>query len=267
MVAPWVVSGELWERVEPLLPVCPAGKTGPKPLDDRRVLQGILFVLYTGIGWEDLPQELGFGSGMTCWRRLRDWQAAGVFDRLHEVLLAQLHAAGPIDWSRACADASHIRTKKKGARPRGRALLDRGTTGAKHHLICDGGGIPLAVILTGGNRHDSTQLLPLVEAIPPVRGRRGRPRRKPDMLVAHRGYDDEPYREQLRQRGITPLISRKRTRDTNQPVRCVVEHTLALLHQFRRLATRWERRTDIHHDFLALATSLICWRRLPNRIR
>ncbi|SDP97424.1 Transposase, partial [Actinopolyspora xinjiangensis] len=224
MVAPWVVSGELWERVEPLLPVCPAGKTGPKPLDDRRVLQGILFVLYTGIGWEDLPQELGFGSGMTCWRRLRDWQAAGVFDRLHEVLLAQLHAAGPIDWSRACADASHIRTKKKGARPRGRALLDRGTTGAKHHLICDGGGIPLAVILTGGNRHDSTQLLPLVEAIPPVRGRRGRPRRKPDMLVAHRGYDDEPYREQLRQRGITPLISRKRTRDTNQPVRCCGTH-------------------------------------------
>ncbi|NYH80238.1 transposase [Actinopolyspora biskrensis] len=63
MAAPWIVSDGLWERIEPLLPVRPASKTGPKPLPDRAVLQGTLFVLYTGIGWEDLPQELGFGSG------------------------------------------------------------------------------------------------------------------------------------------------------------------------------------------------------------
>ncbi len=134
-------------------------------------------------------------------------------------------------------------------------------------MICDGGGIPLAVRLTGGNRNDVTQLLPLVEAIPPVRGRRGRPRRKPDVLVADRGYDYDTYREALRRRGIRPLISRRGTRDSNQAVRWVVEQTLALLHQFRRLATRWERRTDIHHGLLTLATSLICWRRLPNQIR
>ncbi|KGI79646.1 transposase [Actinopolyspora erythraea] len=134
-------------------------------------------------------------------------------------------------------------------------------------MIREGGGIPLAVTLTGGNRHDITQLPPLVKTIPPARGRRGRPRRKPDVLVADYGYDDEPYRDQLRQRGITPLSSRKRTRDTSQPVRWVVEQTLALLHQFRRPATRWERRTDLHHDFLNLATSLICWRRLPEQIR
>jgi len=111
MAAPWIVSDELWARIEPLLPVRSASRTGPKPLPDRQVLQGILFVLVTGIGWEDLPQELGFGSGMTCWRRLRDWQEAGVFDQLHEVLLAELNAAGRIDWSRACVDASHIRAK------------------------------------------------------------------------------------------------------------------------------------------------------------
>lgn len=108
MAAPWVVSDELWARIEPLLPVRPSGRTGPKPLPDR---QGILFVLFTGIGWEDLPQELGFGSGMTCWRRLRDWQEAGVFDQLHQELLAELDAAREIDWSRACVDASHIRAK------------------------------------------------------------------------------------------------------------------------------------------------------------
>ncbi|MCT2584641.1 transposase [Actinophytocola sp. S1-96] len=121
---------------------------------------------------------------------------------------------------------------------------------------------PLAVTLTGGNRNDITQLIPLLDAIPPVSGRRGRPRRKPDVLVADRGYDHDKYRRLLHQRGIRPLISRRGTRDNNQPVRWAVEQTLALLHQFRRLAERWERRTDIHHGFLSLATSIICWRRL-----
>jgi len=79
-----------------------------KPFDDRRALQGILFVLHTGIGWEHLPQELGFGCGMTCWRRLRAWREAGVWQRLHEVLLAELHAAGEIEWSRAIVDSSQI---------------------------------------------------------------------------------------------------------------------------------------------------------------
>ncbi|MHA6802596.1 IS5 family transposase [Salinifilum ghardaiensis] len=266
MTAPWIVSDALWERIEPLLPVRPAGKTGPKPLPDRQVLQGILFVLITGIGWEDLPQELGFGSGMTCWRRLRDWHEAGVFAELHEVLLAELHAAGQIDWSRAIVDSSHVQAKK-GGQPTGPSPVDRGKTGSKHHLITEGRGLPLAAILTGGNRNDITQLLPLVEAIPPVRGRPGRPRRKPDVLVADRGYDYDHHRILLRQRGIRPLISRRGTRDNNQPVRWVIEQTLALLHQFRRLATRWERRTDIHNGFLTLATSLICWRRLPQPMR
>ena len=117
VAAPWVVSDELWARIEPLLPVRPAGRIGPKLLPDRQVLQGILFVLITGIGWEDLPQELEFDSGMTWWRRLRDWQEAGVFDRLHQHLLAELNAAGQIDWSRACVDASHVRAKKRALPP------------------------------------------------------------------------------------------------------------------------------------------------------
>ena len=106
-----------------------------------------------------------------------------------------------------------------------------------------------------------------MDAIPSVRGRRGRPRHKPDVLVADRGYDHDKYRNLLLQRGIQPLISRRGTRDNNQPVRWVVEQTLALLHQFRRVAERWERRTDIHHGFLALACGLIAWRRLPSRMR
>lgn len=121
---PWEVWDGLWDRVEPLLPVrqrrfrCP----GCKPLDDRLVLQGILFVLHTGIGWEHLPPELGFGCGMTAWRRLRAWQEAGVWERLHEQLLAELHAADEIVWERAIADGSHIQAKK-GAPRQGRARL------------------------------------------------------------------------------------------------------------------------------------------------
>jgi transposase len=111
---PWAVSEGLWARLEPLLPNRQRRfrYPGRKPLDDRLVLQGILFVLHTGIGWEHLPQKLGFGCGITAWRRLRDWREAGVWERLHELLLAELHAAGEIDWSGAIADSSHVQAKK-----------------------------------------------------------------------------------------------------------------------------------------------------------
>src|SRR5919204_2431701 len=123
-VAPWIVSDELWELVEPLLPKVERRfrYPGRKRLPDRQALQGILFVLHTGISWTHLPLELGFGSGVTCWRRLDEWQKAGVWEQLHEVLLARLRAAGEIEWSRAVVDASHVQAKK-GARRRARARL------------------------------------------------------------------------------------------------------------------------------------------------
>ena len=108
----WVVDDQLWAVIEPLLPPWPDKASGPRPVPDRQCLQGILFVLHTGIGWEDLPQELGFGSGMTCWRRLKWWTEAGVFDQLHQVLLDRLNAANRIDWSRAAIDGSDIDAKK-----------------------------------------------------------------------------------------------------------------------------------------------------------
>ena len=116
---PWEVPDELWERLEPLIPKRARRfrYPGRRPLDDRRVLGGILFVLATGVGWERLPKELGFGSGMTCWRRLRAWQEAGVWQRLHELLLAELRAANKLDWSRAVVDASYIQAKKGAPRP------------------------------------------------------------------------------------------------------------------------------------------------------
>jgi transposase len=110
------VSAALWKKIEPLLPMVePSAKGGRPRLSDERALNGILFVLRTGIPWEDLPQELGFGSGMTCWRRLRDWQAAGVWHRLHLMLLAEMRGAGLLDLSRASLDGSAV-PSPRGAR-------------------------------------------------------------------------------------------------------------------------------------------------------
>jgi transposase len=112
---PWVVSDELWLLIEPLLPVAAPKLVAGRPrVPDRQALCGILFVLHTGIQWEYLPQELGFGSGMTCWRRLAAWNEAGVWDRLHAVLLAKLRSAKQLDWSRAVIDSTHVRAARRG---------------------------------------------------------------------------------------------------------------------------------------------------------
>ena len=143
---PWIVSDELWELVEPLLPRRERRfrYTGRKRLPDREALCGILFVLHTGIAWQHLPAELGFGSGVTCWRRLDEWQQAGVWDRLHQLLLDRLRAAGEIEWSRAIADSSQIQAKK-GAPKRARARL----TGAVRDPNSTSSSTPRASLLPG----------------------------------------------------------------------------------------------------------------------
>jgi transposase len=119
-----VLDDALWRFIEPLLPPPKPRRfryPGRRPVGNREVLTGILFVLKTGIGWEYLPQEMGCGSGMTCWRRLAQWQKLGVWDQVHRVLLERLQASDKIDWSRAVVDSSSIRAvlgAKKPARIR-----------------------------------------------------------------------------------------------------------------------------------------------------
>jgi transposase len=115
-----ILDDDLWALVEPLLPPPKPRRErfpGRKPVEARKALTGILFVLKTGIGWEHLPRELGCGSGMTCWRRLRDWNAAGVWERIHRVLLERLHQGDQLDWSRAVVDSSSVRAVFGGSRP------------------------------------------------------------------------------------------------------------------------------------------------------
>jgi transposase len=105
-----LVTDELWEMIAPLLPPEPPKPKGGRPrLSDRAALTGILFVLRSGLPWEMLPQEMGCGSGMTCWRRLHAWQAAGVWEKLHRLLLDRLREAGQLDWSRAVVDSASVR--------------------------------------------------------------------------------------------------------------------------------------------------------------
>ena len=104
-----LVSDDLWATIAPLLPEEPAKPRGGRPrCSDRDALRGIVFVLRSGIPWEMLPREAFGCSGMTCWRRVRDWQRAGVWGQLHRVLLERLHQAGELDWSRASIDSASI---------------------------------------------------------------------------------------------------------------------------------------------------------------
>lgn len=114
-----LLNDELWALVEPLLPPQKSRRTfrdGRKPKPHRAVLEAILFVLKTGIPWEELPPQFGM-SGMTCWRRLRDWNAAGVWPKLQAVLLSRLHHWGLLDWSRCLIDSSSTRAVFGGRTP------------------------------------------------------------------------------------------------------------------------------------------------------
>src|SRR5687767_8032076 len=118
-----LVTDDLWEIIEPLLPPpLPRRRDrrrrgGRPPVDDRKVLAGVVFVLRTGVPRESLPREMGCGCGMTCWRRLRDWQQAGVWTKLHRVLLDRLGAANAIDWTRCSLDSASIPAKRGAKRP------------------------------------------------------------------------------------------------------------------------------------------------------
>jgi transposase len=259
-----LLPDELWAEIQPLLPPPKPRRfryPGRKPIDDRKALTGILFVLKTGIPWEDLPQEMGCGCGMTCWRRLRLWYRAGVWERLVEVLLAKMHAAEQLDWERAAIDASRTRALG-GVEESGPNPTDRGRPGVKHHVLVDGHGTPLAIDTTPAQQADVTDLMPLVEAVPPVGGQRGRPRRRPKVLYADRAYDSQPHRRRLRRLGIQPQLARRRTEHGSGlgVFRWVAERTLAWLHGFRKLRLVTEKTQEMQYAFLTLAHAIIVWR-------
>lgn len=261
-----LVEDELWALVEPLLPPPKPRRfryPGRKPLENRAALTGILFILKTGLPWNDLPREMGCGSGAACWVRLHEWHRLGVWHKLHRVLLSKLRYAGKIDWSRAAADATTLRALRGGDKT-GPTPTDRGRKGTRDHLLTDGKGVPLSTHATAANVNEVTQFKALVAAVPAVAGKPGAPRRKPEAILADRAYDSRPLREWLWAKGIIPFLARRGQEHGSGlgVYRYVVEQCFAFFKGFRRLRLRYERTAFMHEANLQLAACLICFRHL-----
>lgn len=197
-------------------------------MDSRLVLQGILFVLFTGIGWEDLPQELGFGSSDDLLAPV-----AGLAGR-RSVRADASADARPLprrrtDRLRPGHGRRLRRPGEKGGAATGPSPVDRAKTGSKHHILTCGNGFPLAVTLSAANINDHLMLPELLDRVQPLRGRPGRPRHRITTLIADKGYDYPRVYDELRQRRITGYIPRRGTRDKVTAGRWIVEQTLALL--------------------------------------
>ena len=206
-----LVPDSLWERVAPLLPNRPPRRQrfpGHKPVDDRVALAGIVFVVKTGITWNELPAAAVGCSGVTCWRRVRDWTRPGCGRRCTNYCWPSSAPPGCSTWTgcgRRLARARAQRGDHVGPSP-----VNRGHPGSKHHLIVDAHGIPLAVTVTGGNRHDVTQLLPLLDAVPP------------DPRPARAAAPQAPRavrRPRLRLRQVPPSAPRARHQPAHRPPR------------------------------------------------
>ncbi len=198
---------------------------------------------------------------MTGWNRVRDWQAAGVWNKIQRVLLAHLRGADKLDFARFIADTGQVRAVGGGEQT-GPSPAARSKPGSKHAVLTDGQGVPLVTDTIPANTPDVHQAVPLVDAIPPIAGKPGCPRKRPDRAMGDRGFDDEQERDTLRGRGIDPELAKRRTPHGSGlgVYRWVVERTMSWFHQFRRLRVRYDRRDDIHQGLCDLAQVLITFR-------
>jgi len=256
----------LWQEIEPLLPPLKSRRfrfPGRKPLDRRKVLTGIVFVLKTGISWDDLPSELGLGCGRTCHDYLQKLQKAGVWEKLHVRLLSQLNRAGSLDWNLGIVDSTSAKAPLGGAET-GPNPTDRRKMGSKLHVLTDANGIPMTVVLSSANTPDINRLVPLVVSVPAVGGKPGPARCRFNHILGDRGYDSEPHRRLLRWLGIIPILARRRTaHDSGLGIlRWVIERTNSWLHSFGRLRRRLDKLPELQMAFAHLACAFICWRTL-----
>jgi transposase len=244
-----------------LPPEKPVGPKGGRPSIPHRTALGVIwFVLATGNRWEDVPKEMGC-SGRTAQRRLQDWEALGLWDRLHADLLRLLKKEGKLDEGCVVVDSVTVRAFG-GGDSTGKNPTDRGRKGTKHTLMVDRKGVPLAIRTAGANASDQKQVIPLVLAFPKVGGKPGRPKETPDELYADRGYDSDSTRWLLAWMGIEPHIARRRTEHGSGlgKVRWVVERTISWLKGLRRMRVRYDRSGIVQEAWNTLAASVICFR-------
>ena len=259
-----LLPDKLWAIIQPLVPTRPPRPTGGRPpVDDRQALTGIIFILRTGIPWEYLPQEMGCGCGMTCWRRLRDWYLAGLWHDIHRVLLNHLRHQNRLDFSRFLVDGMHVRAVGGGSQT-GPSPVDRRKPGSKMQVITDAQGVPLATRMTPANVNEVSELLPLVDAVPAIAGCVGHPRRRPDKVQGDRAYQSAAQEAELWRRGIEPVIAHRRTGHGSGlgKFRWYIERTLSWHKQFRGLRVRYQKHAGFYYALWELASALICFRLL-----
>jgi transposase len=258
-----LVTDALWERLQPLLPPHPPRRfrfPGRKPLDDRMILT--VFSSYSK------PESPGTScppnSAVAAAKRVGiicDSGTKRVWLKLHALLLAELNGANQIDWERALIDASFAKAPEGGEKT-GPNPTDRSKSRSKHHVLTDAQGIPLNVTLTAANVNEVTEVLHVLTTMPPVGGKPGPDRQRPERLQGDRGYDSEPLRDILRWLRITPVIAARNTEHGSGlgVTRWFVERTNSWLHAFGRLRRRLDRLADVQEAFLRLASAVICLR-------
>ena len=264
----WEVSDVLWSRVEPLIPVPERGPTriyqrkpgaGRKPLPARRVFAGILYVLRTGCHWKAVPRCLGSGSAIhACFQR---WEQAGVFAALWRSGLADYDELAGIAWDWQSIDAAMVKAPlAQGAA--GRNPTDRGKHGTKRHQLVDGRGVPLALVLTGANRHDVTQLGAVLDRVMAPRPTSGE-----QHLCADAAYGGRPAQETIVAHGYTPHVRPrgeeiKEKESGHKARRWVVEAAHSWLNRFRKLLVRYEKKDENYIALIYIAFAIICWRKV-----
>lgn len=265
------MTDEQWARLGPLLPP-QRPRTGRPARDHRTVVSAILWVLRTGAPWRDLPER--FGPWSTAWSRFRRWTAAGIWSRVLAALQRAADRAGRLDWRTHYVDGTVVRAHQHAAGARGgqhhEALgRSRGGFSTKVHLRAEGGGKPMALVLSGGERHESLYVEALLTEGSVRRAGRGRPRCRPMQLVGDKGYSYPTVRRTLARRGIRAVIPRRRDqrptdrrhRPLNPAVyrgRNRVERLVNQLKAYRRVATRYEKHAAHYLAMLTLA-AVVLW--------
>ena len=249
-----------YETACPMLPeekeIGPRG--GRPPKTHYVVLKVIWFVLVTGCRWKDVPQEMGC-CGETARTRLQDWEQAGIWDRLHQLLLTMLNHEHRLHLETAIIDTTQVRAFG-GGDATGPSPVDRRKKGTKYTLLVDRNGVPLVMRAVPANRSDQLEILPTIVEFPSVGGKPGRPRTHPDELYADAGFDCEATRYILRWLGIEPHIRRRN--DTHGShlgrVRWVVERTISWIKGLRRMRVRYDRSDTSIDAWTSLAAAVVC---------
>ena len=257
------VPDEMWKRIQPLLPAERPKPKGGRPCnDDREMMDGIFYVLRTGIQWKALPRHIGAGSSVH--DRFQEWQRAGVFRKMWAAGLLAYDCAKGIEWEWQAMDGAMTKAPL-GGEGTGPNPTDRSKSGTKRSLLTEGRGVPLGVAVEGAHRHDMKMVRSTLEA---QAGKRPKPtQKKPQNMCLDKGYDFDAVRDILAEFGYLPHI-RTRGEETvaqkNLPGyrarRWVVERTHSWMNRFRRLLIRWEKKVENYLAMLEFACAFIAFR-------